>query len=279
MEQTAEQALDLVIRPLPQSSVNGIIFSFVLCIGLPIALIIYGKVKMKAHIMSAVIGAGCFMLFVMVIEGLVNNAVAGAAGDLINQTWFYAIYGGLAAGIFEETARFIAMRFLMKKPLETTEVLMYGFGHGGIEMFFAGGVTAGLNLMLSQMINQGQVGTLLNNLDDANRALMTQQLAALSAVESWQFYMIAGERIAALAMQIGLSYIVYRAVKEGGDIRFFILAILLHAAVDGGAVFLKDFLPLIAVEGFIFAASAAICLFAWWLHKNDHQEGENSVYM
>ena len=51
---------------------------------------------------------------------------------LTGNIWFYALYGGIAAGVFEETGRFTAMKFWMKKSLSKESSFMYGVGHGGI---------------------------------------------------------------------------------------------------------------------------------------------------
>ena len=38
----------------------------------------------------------------------------------------------VAAGVFEETGRLLAMKFCMKKDLDKKNAIMYGIGHGGI---------------------------------------------------------------------------------------------------------------------------------------------------
>ena len=58
-----------------------------------------------------------FFLAVIVLEGLAHSLVlTGPYGQKIWETpWLYALYGGLAAGIFEETGRLAAMKLLKKK--------------------------------------------------------------------------------------------------------------------------------------------------------------------
>ncbi len=46
--------------------------------------------------------------------------------------FLYAIYGGLAAGIFEEFGRFFCMITVMKRFMYQREnSIIYGIGHGG----------------------------------------------------------------------------------------------------------------------------------------------------
>ena len=49
-------------------AIAGVICSVVLSMGVPIALFIAGRVKLKARISSFFIGAGTFLLFAMLLE-------------------------------------------------------------------------------------------------------------------------------------------------------------------------------------------------------------------
>ena len=55
----------------------------------------------------------------------------------------YALYGGLAAGLFEETGRLLAFRFILKPHTARITALSYGIGHGGIEAFWVMGLSKG----------------------------------------------------------------------------------------------------------------------------------------
>lgn len=89
----------------------------ILGIAIPIALTWYLVRKHHAKLSTVLIGAGTFFLFALVLESTLHQLVLkGPHGDAImGNTLRYAIYGGLAAGVFEETGRFLSMKFLMKK--------------------------------------------------------------------------------------------------------------------------------------------------------------------
>ena len=57
------------------------------------------------------------MLFALILEPVLHNLVLGsAAGAAIQENiLLYGLYGGLAAGVFEETGRLMAFRFVLKK--------------------------------------------------------------------------------------------------------------------------------------------------------------------
>ena len=122
---------------VPTSSIAIIGFNMFFGIALPVALAIYFHVKYKARIASFFIGALAMFLFAFVLEQLVHVAVLGSSFGTVIQSniYLYVLYGGLAAGLFEETGRYAMMSvFLKNSKDEPQNALMYGAGHGGLEM-------------------------------------------------------------------------------------------------------------------------------------------------
>ena len=71
-------------------AIAGVICSVVLSMGVPIALFIAGRVKLKARISSFFIGAGTYLLFAMLLEQLLHVLVIQFCG-LNAQSRPYAI--------------------------------------------------------------------------------------------------------------------------------------------------------------------------------------------
>ena len=137
-------------------AIAGVICSVVLSMGVPIALFIAGRVKLKARISSFFIGAGTYLLFAMLLEQLLHVLVIQFCGlNAQSRPWLYYVYAALAAAVFEETGRLIAMKFWMKKWLDFPNALMYGIGHGGVEAILIGGLSGISNLVSMLMINSG----------------------------------------------------------------------------------------------------------------------------
>ena len=104
---------------------------------IPVFLCWWAVKKHQAKLSTILIGAGTFVVFALVLESIVHQIVLkGPSGAVIQgKTLYYALYGGLMAGLFEETGRFLSMKFLLKKePTETKPGVSYGLGHGGVEM-------------------------------------------------------------------------------------------------------------------------------------------------
>lgn len=250
------------------ASILGMGFSFLVAVGVPVALCIVMKVKGKAKLSSCWIGAGTFVVFVLVLEQLFHVVVLQATGTLITgNIWLYALYGGLAAGLFEETGRYLAMRFLMKKNLNRQNALMYGVGHGGIEAILLVGLAEISNIAVSLFINSGQADTLFASLGGVDESVQAS-LAQLWELPSYQFYMAGVERIIAITLQIALSYLVYRAVR-GRRLRFYFLAVALHFLVDAVAVTLNVYLSVAALEGVLLVMVALIGVWVYWMGRNE----------
>ena len=226
----------------------GIIFSLCISIALPVVLLIVVHKKTKARMAMAVIGAATFFLFAMVLEQILHAVVLGVGGERITgNIWIYGLYGGLAAGLFEEVGRFVAMRFAMKKQLNLPNALMYGVGHGGIEAILIVGLASVSNLVTSIMINAGTLEASLGALDQATKEATLTQLSALWTTPSYQFFLSGIERIVAVTLHIALSVLVFQAVKLGKK-RYWFLAFAIHVGVDFVTVVAANYLNLVLVE-------------------------------
>lgn len=231
-------------------------------IAAPVALAWWLVKKRHARLGTILVGAGVFFVFALLLEPVLHQAVLkGPYGILITgNTWYYALYGGLAAGLFEETGRFLGMKFLLKKePTGALPAVAYGVGHGGMEMLMIFGITMISNIVVSLMINAGQVDTILSAVPAETREQVEAQFAQLQDLHAGQLLLGLWERISALILQLGLSIIVWTAVRKGGKwLWLFPAAILLHALVDGAAVVLSKSLSVNVVELIIFSMAVAI---------------------
>ncbi|MGN0250345.1 MAG: YhfC family intramembrane metalloprotease [Oliverpabstia sp.] len=234
---------------------------------IPVGLLVFFKKKYRVSVKSFFIGCAVMLLFALILEQIVHAVVLGSqVGSIIrNNIWLYALYGGLMAGIFEESGRFLAMRFLLKKEHDNPHhALMYGVGHGGFEAMVL--LTLGMvnNLIYSVMINLGQTQTLLAPLDESTRGTLQAAFDTLITTPSWHFLLSPMERIGAIAAQISLSVIVWFAVS-GKKCRMplFLLAILLHAVLDAVAVIAAGSgIPVVIVELIIWGMAAVYIFIA-----------------
>ena len=232
---------------------------------LPVVLFVYFRRHMKADIRAFFIGCLVMMMFAFGLEQLFHAAVLGSpAGAAIQgNLWLYALYGGLAAGIFEETGRLAAFSTLLKGRKDA-DALMYGAGHGGIEAILIAGLSMISNISSSLAINAGRMEELLVPFEGAAADQMRLALETLMTHPSWEFLLAGVERISAVVLHLCLSVLVWFAVKEK-KYGFYLAAIAMHAAVDGVTVVLSRMgVPALLLEVLLVAVVAG---FAWYMRQ------------
>ena len=203
-------------------------------------------------------GAGTFVLFALVLEPILHSLVlrspAGAAiqGNIL----LYGLYGGLAAGLFEETGRLLAFRLVLKKSSARITALSYGIGHGGIEALLLVGLTMVSNLLLG--------------LAHASGAPLPQETAAaaeaLLAIPAATFLWSGLERLSAMALHMALSVLVFASVRTEKH-WLFPAAILVHASVNFAAVAANARLPIAATEALVLLLTALAALWAAGIYR------------
>ena len=238
------------------------VISIIIGIGLPVFLACWMVKKYKVRWSTILIGAATFIIFALVLESTVHNIVLkGPHGDaILNNKLYFALYGGLMAGLFEEIGRFVAMKCFMKKePDRIMPGVAYGVGHGGAEMLLLFGIGTISSLAMAIMINSGQTDALLAKAP-ANALEQAQaQLDAVAAATASDYVMGIWERITAIILQLSLSVIVWTAVRRGRKWLWLLpAAILIHAIVDGVVVYLQNSVSMFSLELICFCEALLV---------------------
>ena len=234
--------------------------TLLICFVVPILLLWGVRRRYHASFKSFLVGMIAFIVATQVIEAPIH-----AYFLMYNETtiqwfathpWLYALYGGLMAGILEETARYVSFKWVLKKQTRFQDSLSYGLGHGGIEAMLIVGTTYLNNLVLSLMINQGLVEKL--GLEAELQETIVTQLTQTSPL----LFSLAGyERLMTLIIQIGLSVLVFKAIRDRKNY-YYVMAIFIHACLDFKAVFAQlGFLNLYWIEGFVTLYAIGFMIF------------------
>lgn len=254
------------------SRIIGMIITMIISIGMPIVVMIIWRKKTHAKLVNVIRGALGMICGAMVLESLFHRVVLGIAGEaLTSNIWLYALYGGLAAGVFEETARLLIMKYVMRKGRDKQNAVMYGIGHGGAESIIIVGATMISNIATAILINTGALEAQISTLDEETQALTVSQASALWTTNAVDFYIGGYERIFAFALQIALSYFVYKAV-ELKKREYYPLAIILHALVDGTVMLVNYYTNIYVAEGVMTVITVAICMFAYNQYKMEKND-------
>lgn len=207
--------------------------SLIVSVFLPVGGIIYLKKKYKVRLKVFFTGMIVFFIAVQIVEAPIHSYFLrfneGTANFLLNNPLAYMLYGGLMAGIFEETARLIAFKYLIKERDNLTGIT-YGVGHGGIEAMLIGGIASLNSIIYAVLINKGGFQILMEGAKVSKDVI---DATYNSYINSSVFYWLAPgfERITAMIVHISLSVLVLYAVKEKKYIYYF-LAIVIHATIN-----------------------------------------------
>jgi uncharacterized membrane protein YhfC len=164
---------------------------------------------------AQVVHVPLLQLLTMSLRGRLTGPFVIEHALLIN-----AVVLGLAAGVCEETARWVAYRWLVPYARSWPEGLMLGAGHGGAEAIILG-LLAGFALFQSAPAGQGLMPLLGT-----------------------------AERIFALADHLALSVLVLQ-VFVGGRWHWLVIAIGWHALLDGVTFYASRHVSALAVEGIL----------------------------
>ncbi len=265
-----------------KSSVPSLMITVILMIAIPVFFFLYWrrKHKEKTKIGYLIAGAAGFLVSARVLELGVHYFCIlseNPVSRFINgSTAAFVLYGTVMAGVFEECGRHIVLKYILKKNRTRENAVLYGIGHGGIEILAVILPSMILYLVIAILFSQGNVEEALTQLniteETAAAALPSVQAAAAFDYASMAMNVI--ERLLAMLLHIGLTVIVFYGVinaKKG----CLPLAILLHMAMDAfPALYQKGAAPLWAVEVWAALWTGVIVFIAVRLYKkmNPHDD-------
>lgn len=281
MKQTIMMFENIVIG---KNSIPSLAITVFLMIALPVAFFIIWRRKHReqTNISYLIAGAIGFIVSARVLELgvhyfciLMDNPVS----RFINgNTVAFVLYGTIMAGVFEECGRYIVMRYVLKKNRTPENAVMYGIGHGGIEVLAVLLPAMISYLAVAVLFSGGDVGKALGSLkiteENAYAAFPVVWAAANFSYASMAMNVI--ERLFAMFLHIELSVIVFYGVINSKR-AFLSVAILLHMLMDTfPALYQRGLVPLWSVELWAAGCVAAIGFFTLRLYRKiPSVEGES----
>jgi uncharacterized membrane protein YhfC len=259
------------------------VFAALAGIAIPVVLLLVFRKKFKASMLAFFTGCAVFVVFALIIEAFLHRLILPSAIGVKIQSsiWLYALYGGMMAGLFEETGRFAAYKtILRKKHGNDGNALMYGAGHGGFEAFYMLVFSMVSYIVMAVMLNTGMTDTLTTGADQNTLKSLETTFALLSQTPSASFLVGVVERISAVALHISLSVLVWFAAKDKGRFMLYPLAIALHAFADMVIVVLASTgLNVWIIEGtlYIIVACCVVLSRVIWRKAVSRQITRNAI--
>ena len=258
-----------------KSSIPSLIITLILMIAIPVIFFCYWRIKYKQQtkISWLIAGAVGFIVsarvlelgahyFCIIADNPVSRFINGNAAAFV-------LYGITMAGVFEECGRHIILKYILKKDRTRENAVLYGIGHGGIEILAVLLPTMITYLAVAVLFSQGDLENALRTLniteETAEAALPSVRAAA--AFDYGAMAMNVMERLFAMLFHIGLTVIVYDGVINAKRSRL-PMAILLHMLMDTfPALYQRGLVPLWEVEVWAAAWAAAVVFIAVKLYR------------
>jgi uncharacterized membrane protein YhfC len=252
-------------------SVIGLIMQSILMMLIPIVLAIIWKIKTKESIIPMIIGAVTWLVFAIILKlapaYLLVYADNPLAKTISGNVWLNALTAGVLAGVFEETGRFVAFKFVLKKYEARRTSITYGIGHGGFESIYTGFQVMSIAVM-GIMFNNGMGDQLTANMDEAMKANAFAQLDQYTSFTIPECLLGVFERLPAIAVHISFSVLVFAAVREKKKFFLFPIAVLLHALFDFSIGFYSSgMISMWAMEMILFVFAVFIAFIASRIYK------------
>ncbi len=247
---------------VPVSSIILMALGAVIGVALPILMAVWLVKKYHVSPATIVVGALVFIVFALGLESVVHQIVLkGPKGpEIVGNIWLYALYGAGMAALFEETGRFVAMKWVLKQaPGKPKTGVAYGFGHGGIEMFMLFGIAMISNIVISLMINAGKTDLLLATVQPDALEQAQTQLDALQNITAAGLGWSMLERFSAVLLQVSISVMMWMCVRKRGKWLWLIPAMyLVHFLADAIVVVIAKNATIAATEIILLCLSLAI---------------------
>lgn len=272
---------------IAKSSIPSLIITVVLMIAIPVCFFIYWRRKHKEQTKISWLMAGAvgFIISARVLELGIHYlciVMDNPVSRFINgNTAAFVLYGITMAGVFEECGRFIVLKYIMKKNRTRENAVMYGIGHGGIEILAVLLPSMILYLAIAVLFSQGDTANALKalNITEETAAAALPSVQAAAAFDYAMMAMNVVERVCAMLLHIGLTVIVYYGVANAGK-ACLPLAILLHMLMDTfPALYQRGLAPLWEVEVWAAAWTAIVVFTAVKLYGKMKMspQAENAV--
>lgn len=130
-------------------------------------IFLYRKSKIIRPITSFIAGCLIYFHFGIIFRKLLDIHLFYFYQILKKNNWINSLYCGIISGLFEEFGRFFAFHFTFKKEKkkENVQSLIYGFGHGGFEIWFLLSFNYIKSFIKSYKINHGYYDSEIKNWD------------------------------------------------------------------------------------------------------------------
>lgn len=203
--------------------VLSLLFTVLVCFGVPLGGMLLARKRFQGRWGLFLAGALTFFISQICLRlPLIQFVLPNFEWYLVLpfHVWHLGFFLGATAALFEEVARWLAMRLLRRRGRLEPGLgngFAFGLGHGGIEAVFLVGINALVMLVMT--------------------ALGAYPIE-MFPFETGKMFASGAERLSTLAFHVGASLIVMYGIAARREARYLLLAFVLHTVTDAAVIIL-----------------------------------------
>lgn len=248
----------------------------VLMIGLPLVVALAITRRLRTSISLLLWGAAVFLLSQALrlpfLQGLTHLFESGVlpTPDAASQIAVNIAILSITAGVFEESARYIAYRTIIPRARSWNAAVTFGAGHGGMESIVLGGLMA---LEFATMLSLDTPGAApLPGQSPEDHARLADQVARYWATPWYVPFLGALERVFSICFHITMAVVVLEAIRKQ-SLTWLFAAIAAHATANAAATAALVAFGPVAAE-IVVGLIAALALYVLFRLRRNHVEPE-----
>lgn len=227
----------LMADQFSKESLISMVVVALLCTAVPFIFLAYYKFRTKkqSSLSSFFIGMAFYIVFalfgehffhVLILRGLSLSAFLKPSVHPV----YYAVYGAVVAGIFQETGKYVGLKRCMNSRPGRENAFLFGFGHGSFETVAYGSSLTMGNIIIAFLVNSFGIDGYLGKLDITGELAAEQKAAIqdLIAIPPSDHIAAGTERLLALVFQTALTIFIFLAIQHKELRYLFPIAIVLH---------------------------------------------------
>lgn len=203
-----------------------------------IGLLVYGHKKFRIQPRAVILGAIIWTVFVLLLETNLLGLFFQAFPGVVSNTVLMVVLGALAAGLFEETGRLLAMKLLLRGNKTRRGLGLgfgYGIGHGCGEAILLVGTGALSTLLFAVSLSAIGPEALIAAVPAEQQPAIQLLIANIQVVDPLISVFSVAERAMAVTFHIAASILIWMVARRALGMIWYAVAILLHALTNVGA--------------------------------------------
>lgn len=229
--------------------------------------VVLALLRRRFRLTLGLVGAGALTFLGSQLVHLPLNSLLGKVGWLGGgpaRLLTNSLVVGMTAGLCEEVARYVVLRFWRRDARSGPQGLTFGVGHAGIEAIGLVGLAGAIALFQIAIVDRNGVENL--GLLPEQSATLARQLRTFESTPLWVPALTVLERVCSMAFHLAATLVVLVAVVRRRPL-LLVVAIVSHAVADAVVVYSMGRFGIVAMNLSLVALLPAEYLVIAWAFR------------